>query len=173
MTKKDQFIIHHHNKYYTKLRFYKLMKEQEYYLGDYCSPDGYIALRGFYIKQNDHYILHGNVMEYTRSDEIISESKYEYGVKVSGKDYYYTLPNKLKYEGNYYNEKMHGLGRLYNREGDYIEINFNMNIPYGCGIYYNSKTKKEIIIEVNNKEWYNIIQQLEWQELFCSKAIFV
>jgi len=68
---------------------------------------------------------------------------------------------------------MHGLGRLYNREGDYIEINFNMNIPYGCGIYYNSKTKKEIIIEVNNKEWYNIIQQLEWQELFCSKAIFV
>ena len=173
MTKEDKYIIHHHNKYYTILRYHSLVSEKDYYLGEYCSPTGYITLRGFYIKQNDYYILHGNVIEYTFSNKIISESKYVYGVKVSGKQYYYNPSNLIKYEGNYYNEKMHGLGRLYNREEDYIEINFNMNIPYGIGVYYNSKTKKEKLIEVNKKEWYNVIQQLEWHELFYSKPIFI
>jgi hypothetical protein len=173
MTKEDTHIIHHHNKYYTKLIFYKLIEDQEYYLGDYCNPDGNIALRGFYIKHNNEYILHGNTIEYTFGGEILSYSKYEYGIKVSGKEYYYTLPNKLKYEGNYHNEKMHGLGKLYNREGDNIEINFNMNIPHGIGIYYNSKTKKEYNIKVNNEEWYNIIHKLEWHELFCSKTLLI
>lgn len=173
MTKEDKYIIYHHNRYYTILIFYKIIEDQKYYLGNYYNPDGYITLKGIYIKQNGYFTLHGNATEYTFSNKILTESRYEYGIKVSGKEYYYTSPNKLKYEGNYYNEKMHGLGKLYNKNGDYIEINFNMNIPYGCGIYYNSKTKKEIVIEVNKKKWYNIIQQLKWQELFHTIHILV
>ena len=52
MTKKNKEIcIIHHNKYYTRLRYHSLVDKKDYYLGDYCSPEGYITLRGFYIKQ--------------------------------------------------------------------------------------------------------------------------
>ena len=173
ITNKKAFIIHHDNTYYTKLKYHNIVKDIVYYLGDYCNSNDRIILRGYYILYDNYYILHGNAMLYTLNDTILSECVYEYGVKIYGKDYYYNTSNLIKYEGEYYNEKMHGLGIIYNRKGDYIEMNFNNNIPYGAGLYYNSETTKIKVIEVNKKEWYNIIHNLEWDEIFNYNDILI